>query len=214
MAKSTLAVVLLGVVLLSLIVYTVFAQETSIATTTSPDKTYVLRLTGQKSRPKVPLIVHSVYFDLFRNNEPLALKRVLHSGFWLDAAFENSYPKHSWVSNSVVMFKRESGDENERDTLILSNNTNKQIRYLRVQAVDLFLLFDLKPKSHTKLSAYPQTSLSWITAEGEFDGGDIISKQGTNFSIESEIKGPFQYEITVNEDGLRIESPQLRKYEP
>ena len=99
------------------------------------------------------------------------------------------------------MFKRESGDENERDTLILSNNTNKQIRYLRVQAVDLFLVFDLKPKSQMKLSAYPQTWLSWITVEGKFDGGERISKQGTNFSIESKMKGPFQYEISINENG-------------
>jgi hypothetical protein len=215
MAKSILSlIILLGVLFVSLIAYRTFAQESLISTITSPDKTYALRLTGQKSRPKVPLIAHTVYFDLFRNNEPVELKKVLHSGFWFDASFDTSYPRHSWVSNSIIMFYQKISKENERDTLILSNNTDKWIRYVRVQSVDLFLIFDVKPKSQTKLTAYPQTWLSWLTVEGEFVDGNIISKNGTNFSIDPKLKGPFQYNISINDAGPEIESPQLKKYEP
>ena len=210
MAKAILVLVLLlGAISLSIVGYLHFAQEPLISTIESPDKTYVLHLTGKKTRPSLPLIVHSVYFDLFRGNEAVVLKRKLHSGYWLDAAFEDSYPRHNWVARSVIMFHRENIHEVSRDTLTLTNNSNKPISYLRVQSVDLFLLFDLKPQSKITLSAYPQTWLSWITVEGEFEDGQIIKKSGTNFSVDPKLKGPFRYEISINESGPRIESPQL-----
>ncbi|HKZ77011.1 MAG TPA: hypothetical protein VJ124_01720 [Pyrinomonadaceae bacterium] len=186
MAKAIIVLCLVvGAISLSIFAFATVGRGPLISKIESPDKTYVLYLTGKKSRPAVPIIEHSVYFDLYRHGKPVVRGRELHSGDWFDPAFENLYGDHSWANNSTLMFHRRKGPERSRDTLNVANNTSKCIKFLRVQSSDLFLLFDLKPQARARLSASPQTWLSWITAEGEFEDAQSISKLGVNFKIDS-----------------------------
>ena len=205
-------IVLIGVVLVALIAHEVFAQTPIISSIASPDKTYLLHLKGHETRPFLPIIEHSVYFDVFRNKELDLRNRSLHSGDWFDPSFKDLYPQYNWVSNSVIRFGREAIDEDKYDSLIVSNDSNQPINYLRIQSADLFLLFDLAPKSNVRLSAYPQTWLSWITVEGEFRSGELIQRNGSNFSLNG--SGPFQYEISISESGSRINGSRLNEYLP
>lgn len=207
-------VVLLGAISFSIVKYGPFGQDPLISRIESPDKVFVVRLTGRKTRPALPLVEHSIHFDLFRGSKAVVLRRKLHSGYWFDAGFEDSYPEHTWVNSSTIMFHRRISQEGSRDTLNLTNNTSKSISYLRIQSGDLFLLFDLKPQAKTTLDSYPQTWLSWITVEGEFEDGESIPMKGVNFSISSNLKGPFKYEISINDNGPKISSPQLVEYQP
>ena len=202
----------LGAIVLSIFAFKTIGHMPVIYTTESPDKTYAVLLRGKDFRPRLPIIEHSVYFDLYRNGEQVARGREIHSGDWFDPAFENYYPGYVWVNSSTLMFHRRKGDEEAFDTLNITNNTSKSIKFLRVQAIDMFLLFDLKPQARVSLSASPQTWFSWVTAKGEFEDGTRIRYNAENFEIDNRQRGPFTYEITINEDGPTISNSKLRVY--
>src|ERR1700752_3724260 len=116
MTKALLALTAFAVAIsLSIFGFAGASRATLISTIESPDKTYLLHLKGKKSRPTVPLIEHSVYFDLYRNGKPIVWGRKLHSGGWFDPAFENLFGDHSWVNSSTLIFARRQGREGGRD---------------------------------------------------------------------------------------------------
>lgn len=204
----------LGAVAISICVFATMGHALLISTITSPDNTYVVNLSGRKSRPVLPIIEHAVYVDLFRHGQPIMRGRKLHSGDWFDPAFENLYPEYSWENISTLKFHRGKEPEQSWDTLNVTNNTSKTIKFLRVQARELFLLFDLRAQAHTKLSAFPQTWLAGIMVEGEFEDGKPIPRTLVEFLIERDMKGPFTYEVAINEGGPTVTSPQLLEYRP
>ena len=197
---------------LSIFAFAALGQAPLITTIESPDKTYLVHLNGKKSRPAVPLIMHSVYFDLFRQGKPIVRGRKLHSGDWFDPAFDDLYSQHAWANSSTLKFYRQSAPDANGDTLNVTNNASKAIKFLRLQSTELFLLFDLKSQARAKLSASPQTWLSWIAVEGEFEDGTSIPRKGINFKIDPSLKGPFTYEIAISDDGPTISSSHLPVY--
>lgn len=204
----------IGAISLSIFLFMKVSRGPLIATTESPDKTYKLQLHGRKSRPMVPILEHAVYFDLFRRGTEVSSRQKLHSGDWFDPAFENLYTDHSWVNNSTLMFYREIEAPEGRDIVNVTNNTARPIKFLQVTTPELFLIFDLQPQARTRLSASGQTWLSWIVVEGEFEDGTSIPWKGVNFTIASGLKGPFTYDVAINDDGPTISSPQLPVYRP
>jgi len=201
-----------GAIVLSIFAFRTAGHRPVFFTTESPDKTYVVLLRGKEFRPRLPITEHSVYSDVYRHGELVTSGRELHSGDWFDPAFENLYNGYEWVNSSTLMFHRRRGHEGAFDTLNVTNNTSNSIKFLRVQSVEMFLLFDLKPKARVNLSASPQSWLSWINVEGEYEDGTSIPSKGVNFEIDTSQRGPFTYEITINDDGATISSSKLRAY--
>jgi hypothetical protein len=183
-------------------------------TTSSPKGSYTVRLTGRKDRPKVPLVSHEVSFSVSKDGKLFLTNKYLHSGDWFDPSFEILYPQHNWAREDALQFYREEFfSEAQRESIVVQNKTQKVIQYLRVTTVDSFLLFDIQPdaKSTLVISA-PRGDYRWITVEGEFLEGSKIKQNGVGFLFPKGRKGPFAYNIYVNEDSLTIESPELEKY--
>lgn len=201
-----------GAIVLSIFAFQTIGHLRVISTIESPDKTYVVLLRGKASRPRLPITAHSVYADVYRHGELITRGQELHYGDWFDPAFENLYPGYTWVNNSTLMFHRRNGHEGALDTLNVTNNTSKSIKFLRVQARDMFLLFDVKPQAQVNLSASPQTWLSGVIAEGEFEDRTSIAFKQVSYQIDTWMKGPFTYEITINEAGATISNSKLREY--
>src|SRR5215213_1569203 len=83
------------------------SERVAFLTTSSPNGTYVVRLFGQKDRPKVPMVSHEVVFSVTREGKALSADNFFHSGDWLDPSFDLIYPQHSWVKENVLHFYRE-----------------------------------------------------------------------------------------------------------
>jgi hypothetical protein len=214
-ARILLLVVALSGCVLALITWTVFGRRPLIASLRSPDDQLVLRLKGDPTRPNQPIFDSTVYFDLFRGEQPVLLDKYLHSGDFFDPCFNDLYPQHRWISNSAIRFMREDIAGEKFDTLVLRNETDQTIRYLEIESRDKFLVFDLPARSQVRLSAAPQSAsradLSWLNVEGEFADGRAISWMGTNFMIDGH-QGPFEYGITISPNGAQILSSQLAEY--
>jgi hypothetical protein len=159
---------------------------------------------------------NEVRFDVLKNGKPFVSNAYLHSADSYHLSFEAGYPDHRWLSENTLHFYREEYlTKGKPDTIILSNKTAETIRYLRVQSIDKFLLFDLQPSFSVELSASPpRADLQWVGAEGEFSDGRKIELKGVNFKTRKELGSAFTYYVNVTEHGLVIESPKLDTYEP
>lgn len=206
---------LVVILLLSLILHLAGTWSSEFLTTSSPIGTYRVSLTGQKGRPALGLM-SEVQFEVFKNGELFVPKKYLHSGDSFDLSFEAGYPNHHWLRENVLHFYRQEYFNKDRlDTVIVTNKTRERIRYLRVQALDKFLIFDLEPLDSMELAASPpRGDIKWVGAEGEFSNGQKIELAGVNFKTRKELGDAFVYEISVSDQGLIIESPQLQNYEP
>jgi len=167
----------------------------------SPDKTYVVNLRGRKSSPRSMFVMHSVYFDLYRRGERVVRGQLLHDGDSFDPGFEDLYRDHTWLNNSTLMFHNEKMSD-QPDTLSIINEASKPIKFLQIKinSVELFLLFDLGRQARATLSFRPQRDEGWITVEGEFEDGTRVVAARISYYVVPSSEGPFKEEITIDDD--------------
>ena len=104
------------------------AQSGTFLTTSSPDKTYTVELTGNKYRPSIPGVDHEARFNLIKNGQPLVKNAYVDAYDWFDSDFAGMYPEHKWVIDSVLRFGHNvAKSEESPDSLSISNNTNKTV---------------------------------------------------------------------------------------
>ena len=97
--------------------------------TSSPNKTYKVELTGDKERGGF-IIPSVVGYKVIKENQVIAENLSIHSGDWMDISFELAYPEHTWISENVIRFWRNSHlpeEKDKTDTLLISNDTDKTI---------------------------------------------------------------------------------------
>ena len=203
------------VLVLSFVLYRAIGKFSEFFRTSSPRGTYAVTLTGKKGRPPLGF-VNEVFFEVVKNGESYIPKTYLHSGDTFDLSFEAGYPNHRWISENVLqLYREEYFSKGKPDILIVANRTTEPIRYLRIQSIDKFLIFDLQTSSSQELLASPpRGDIKWVGAEGEFLNGRKIELRGINFKTRRELGYAFTYFIDVTDRGLVIESPHLEKYDP
>lgn len=189
------------------------AQSGTFLTTSSPNKTYTVELTGNKSAPSVPGVDHEARFNLFKNGQPIVKNGYVDEYDWFDSDFAGMYPEHKWLNESVLRFgSNVSNSEKSSDSLVVSNKTNKTIKYLRIVAGGMLFIFEMPPDSKSKFSVPYLGDLPWVTGEGEFTDGQKVKANGVNFQNKEKLKDSLRYCISVLDDSLKIESPIMDVY--
>jgi hypothetical protein len=193
---------------------TVFSAS-DILTSSSPAGTYAVTLSGQSERPSFPAVEHTVYFRVVKDGKPFINGKYFHSGDWLDPSFSILYPQHSWLSENILHFYgEESSQRRTAGTALVTNKSDKPIRYLKVVSDDAYLLFDLQPGSTTSIKIpSANSSLLYINVEGEFSDNVKIEEVGVDF-IMHQRSTPAEYHIVISGVVPTIDSPQLEKYKP
>lgn len=193
----------------------VFAAQQFLASS-SAEGTYTVLLTGRPERPRVPVVVNSVWFRVLKGNDVFIGERYLHSGDWFDPSFSILYPNHAWVSANTLHFYREEYFQRGRSCkVVIENHSGRLIKYLKVTSDDIYLLFDLQPRSASSVNiSPPRGSIIFIGAEGEFSDGGSIQKTGENFRIQNCSNEQISFHINIVGAIPLIESPQLEKYRP
>lgn len=190
-------------------IFTIFYDAVWLVTS-SPQKRYKVELHGDKTKSSIPLIDHKVKFNLSVDDRLNLSDKTLITFDYFDAGFDKNYLKHEWKGESVLQFFTHASESEKRfDQIIVSNKTDRIIKYLKVNSYDLLLLFDIQPNSVTKLETTRQKWQVWVTAQGEFTGGELIPEKGMNFSPKDKFQIPMKYCISINNNGLTIDSPLL-----
>lgn len=172
------AAVLVLAISVGIIVHWWFREPPVWLSSSSPDHTYVVDLTGDKGRGGF-IFDTVVSYRLSKNGTMFVKDKVAHRGDWLDVSFELAYPEHTWIGENVMRFWRKPDrDRDDRfDVLLISNETNKTVRYVRIVTKDMFFIFDIQPHSNLKLSFTHQPEGNDIWCEGEFDGGSSLDSE-------------------------------------
>jgi hypothetical protein len=174
----------------------------------SPRGTYVVRLFGILTAPRLPPIEHRVRVQVLRGSTIVVARREIHSADWFDPGFSDEYESSDWPREDTLrFFSPGSNAEFLKDEIGVENLSSVTVRFLKVQARDMFLLFELASLSVTPLVTAAQAPLgdqSWIAAEGEWADGSKIVPCGLNFKLSGHRRGRFRYIISVTKDGARI----------
>ncbi len=200
-----------GILSSVLIVRWWFAEPPVWLSTSSPNSTYTVELTGDKGRGGF-FIDSVVRYNLMKNEQLLVKDQVAHRGDALDISFELAYPEHTWVKENVLRFWRNPDRPQDAgtDQLLITNDTNKVINYLQIKSADMFFVFDVQPDSNLRLLFSHQSGANWIWCKVEFQDGSRI-EYAANFP-ESKTES-LLYCLAVNYDRVIIDSPHRKGYD-
>jgi hypothetical protein len=126
------------------------------------------------------------------------------------------YPKQVWISESILRFVRKdtSVDPMPGEVLVI-NETNKGISYLRIVAGDLFLVTLMDPTSTVKLEvedvSLQRGESSYIAAKGRFGDGSEIREEGADFAVNHEYANLARYSIVIKDTGVVISSREFNR---
>ena len=178
---------------------------------TSPKGEYTVELTGDKGRGG--LLTYSVVkYNLIADGKLLTKNRLAHYGDSMDISFELAYPEHAWIDERTLRFwSNRHRREDNLDTLLITNNTGKRIKFLRIQTWDMFFVFDVPPNSKSKLALTHRSEGKEILVEGEFEDGALID-YSVGF-LENGSDEPLGYCMTIDYDRVTINSPRERGYD-
>jgi hypothetical protein len=200
-------IALFGAIWISLVLYDAAVESNPFFTTSSPEGTYTVKLTGQKQRPF--FFTNTVNYHILKNRQPFIPSKYIHSGDAMDISFELAYPNHRWLNENILHFYREQYfNDGKPDNLVVVNRTGQIIKHLKVASVDQFLFFDLQPEAEMKLlNSRPRGDDKWLNVDVEFYDGRRI-KSGQTLVPNKELSGPFTYYIYINADRATFEGPK------
>lgn len=205
-ASISLGLVFVGTAVGAVVLFRVLKDPKPFLTISSPQGTYVIQFTGDRERPKFPLVNHHVAFSVIRNQQVYVASKVIHSCDWLDKPFDFAYPDHRWLSeNTLQLYNARRFNAGQADRIRVINKTLESVQQLRVKSDDSFLVFDIQPGSTTILPlTVRRGDFRWIKVEGGFSKGGLIKPVIADFDIESNSTGPFTYDILIDENGASI----------
>jgi hypothetical protein len=159
----------------------VHSQYKEFLTTTSPNHIYTVNLKGNKGRPLI--IPNEVRADVSKAGQLFASDIWLHETTdSFDLSFEAGFPKVRWLTGNIVEFYRPEYFERGADLLMVENQAGKLIKYLRVQAENKFLVFELASGTSISLKIPAARGDSqWIAIEGAFADDEKIPFKSASF---------------------------------
>jgi hypothetical protein len=171
---------------------------------TSPNQKYTVELTGDKGRGGF-LIYSEVKYNIIVDGDMVTSNRLLHYGDSMDISFELAYPENAWIDGNTLRFwSNRHRREDNLDVLLITNNTEKVIRFLRVKTWDMFFVFDIQPRSQVRLLFTHRSEGKGISVEGEFDDHSLID-YSTGF-LENQSREQQKYCTTIDYDHVTIKS--------
>jgi hypothetical protein len=189
-------------------------------TVASPDKTYRVDLNEHSDTYKhwAPIRLrldsrqfNDVRFSAFKGDSKLAVDERLWDDSSDDSRFFDSY-KYQWVNNSVLRFGLErSFPASQLDEVTVFNDSSRVVGELRLESRDIFLILDLQPNQTMKLTASPQSWLSWLSCVGKFASGQSIPFHGANFPLHDndETHAAQHYCVAITDAGVTIQNPSV-----
>jgi hypothetical protein len=157
----------------------------------------------------------AVRFTLIHNSIPIIEDEPIIVDSPVASLLER-YPKQVWISDSILRFvRKDTPVEPMPGEVLVTNETNKGISYLRIVAGDLILVTLMDPTSTVKLEvgdvSLQRGESSYIAAKGRFGDGSEIREEGANFAVNHEYANPAHYAIVIKDTGVVISSREFSR---
>ncbi len=204
----TIILVIIGAVAIFYFVDPFHSSPTEL-TTLSPNRTYGVYMQDREAEG----FEHIVHFNVTKAGKPLIENEIFYSD-----SSQFIYPElnYSWAAENVLRFG-EFNSSMKPDEISVINETNKVIRYLKIDAGNSYLLLELQPQTTTRLFGRPQTDktadISWVGGFGKFDDGKDFSNWGMNFHIRGKYTSPAHYCVFIRDSEVLVRSKEFEGFD-
>jgi len=202
-----LLIAVIGCCILGLIAvaYYCLHRPSVFFSTRSPSGTYSVNLEGDGRRSF--LLFHEVRADVSKSGTPFVSDIFMHSSHnAFDLSFEAGFPDARWVSDNTLELYRSEYFERGSDSLIIQNSSNKPVKYLRAQAVNKFLIFDIEPQSSISVQIpASRGDTQSIAVWGTFNDNQEIVFYQKGFDRHSTQRVHTNYQIRITPSEVQIE---------
>jgi len=139
----------------------------------------------------------NVRFEAKRNGKPYAQGHLYEAGPH-DDSFDVAHPRRDWVAPNAVRFWR-STREDYAFTIVLRNESSREIRWLRIRTGEVFLAFAIPPNGAVRLPSLWRGQYGFRVS-GEFTDGAPMRE-----AFESPLSLPSRRtEIVIRDTGTSI----------
>jgi hypothetical protein len=116
----------------------------------------------------------------------------------MDIPFETWYPNHRWLNEQSIQFYREQNFRDApSDTIVVTNNTGKTIKYAKIDSIDIVIFFEMQPGFKVSIpTAQSKGESKWLSVKGEFSDGTNLSEFGNDFVKDRRKPKTFYVELT------------------
>lgn len=176
----------------------------------SPNQEYQIDLINDNSVVLLLLGEVAVNFDLYKNGEEYAISERLYSadGF---RRMDLRYPEFLWIGDACLRFFSEQNRLHDSSSKIfIKNNSGMPIKYLLVEAQDLFLILDINNHEELEFEVPYQKWQSWVNVSGTYVNGHRM-KNGHNFDHRDSWGNQIIYCVSITENSVVISSPMNDK---
>ena len=206
-AALTIILVILGAIAIFYFANPFHSSPTELSTM-SPNKTYKVYMQDREAEG----FEHIVHFNVAKAEKPFIENKIFYSD-----SSQFIYPelKYSWAAENVLRFG-EFDSSMKPDEISVINQTNKVIRYLKIDAGNSYLLLEVQPQTTTRLLDHPQTDqradISWIGGFGHFDDGSGFSNWGMNFHIRGKYTSLAHYCVFIRDGEVVVQSREFEGF--
>jgi hypothetical protein len=209
MRKTTLTIILIILVALAVFCFYPLSLSDPEFTTASPNGTYRVHMRDRT----LENFNHIVRLDVAKNGKPLIENEIFYSDS--NAYFYNE-PEHAWVSVNVLRFGQ-LNISTPPDEVTVVNQASKTVSYLKVSALDDFLLLEVQPNSATLLFTSPQTNrttpASCVGGYVKYGDGKDTLQWGRCFKIQDKYISPAHYCVILKDEGVVVLSREFGEHE-
>lgn len=118
-------------------------------------------------------------------------------------SFREQFPREEWPLPNVLRFVAVGSlHKPPRGEMAISNSSGKRIRYMRIAARDLFLVFDVQHDARVTLNPINST---FVSIDGAFADGTALPPVARNFTFLEDVR----YSVHVEEGTTRLERTTL-----
>jgi hypothetical protein len=193
----------------ALLLYSWGTKHTTFLETSSPDATYEVVFSKQRVFPFLEGVNVSV--DVRKNGQPFIDSWVIRSeDLWND--FEDKYPGHVWVDDSVIRLGGSEKSTFDRKGIVsIMNTTTHVIDCFSIQAgYNRFIGFTMNPCQAYTLPFEMTKGLEWIACTVHHPNRDLWC--GKNYQTEKQPKQEGTFVIRITDTEVVLENNQFVEY--
>jgi hypothetical protein len=177
-----------------------------LADLVSPDRTYLVRLTGRPT--SAAFLEHRMRVEIFKNGALHLPMRMFYVAGLFDTSFQDRFGPPDWPSAHTLRLPGRGTIWGPPETLYVRNLSGRVFRSIRIETSrDMFFVLDLAPGAEVTLpmtaprDAWP----NWFDVVVDSGPDEPMLRGHGTFESPRRPRPPFVFRVSVTAEGVEVE---------
>lgn len=150
-----------------------------------------------------------VTFSVLKGGQPLIVNEAIgaQEGSF-ETPFSVKYPDQVWLSDSALRLGDRKRFAEQQDLIRLTNNSRRNLTYVRVYTRDEYLAFDVPPRAELTLPTHwppvRGAESKTLTVFTKFAGDENVSQASASFNAANDQRSPAHFQVSITDGGVEI----------